>query len=76
MPPTGLKDAAREERAVREREANAAAAAAGRPIPFPNIWDRLDPTKVPRNATAAEIHASYLRFVQLCRPRARKQHRL
>jgi hypothetical protein len=61
---------------VREREANAQAAAEGRPLPFANVWDHVDPTKVRRDATVAEVHASYLRFAELCRPRPRKRHRL
>ena len=71
-----MKDLQQHERAIREREANARAAAEGRPLPFPNIWDALDPTKVARDATPAEIQASYLRFAELCRPRPRKRHRL
>jgi len=73
---TRPKSAEQEQRAVLEREANAQAAAEGRPLPFPNVWDRLDPTKVPSGASPAEIHTSYLRFAELCRPRARKRHRL
>lgn len=61
---------------MREREANARAAAEGRPLPFANVWDTLDPTKVDRDATAAQVNASYLRFAELCRPRPRKRHRL
>jgi hypothetical protein len=74
--PAVLKNAEQEARALREREANARAAAEGRPLPHPNIWDALDPTKVDRNATPAEVHASYVRFAEICRPRARKRHRL
>jgi hypothetical protein len=71
-----LKDAEQQERAIREREANARAARDGAPLPFPNIWDAIDPTKVEKGATPAQIQASYLRFAELCRPRPRKQHRL
>jgi hypothetical protein len=71
-----MKDPRQEERALRERQANAQAAAEGRPLPFPSIWDTLDPTKVASNATPAEVHTSYLRFAALCRPRPRKVHRL
>jgi hypothetical protein len=73
---TVAKDAEQEERAVRERAENARAAAQGGPLPFPNIWDSLDPTKVDRDATPEEVYASYLRFTKLCQPRARKRHRL
>lgn len=71
-----MKHPQQEERAIHERKANARAAAEGAPLPFPNIWDALDPSKVPRDATAAEVQASYLRFAQLCQPRPRKLHRL
>lgn len=71
-----MKDLRQEERALRERQANEVAAGQGRPLPFPNIWDTLDPTKVGSDATPAEVHASYLRFLTLCRPRPRKVHRL
>src|SRR6516162_2494450 len=36
-----VKDAPQEQRAIREREANARAAAAGEPLPFPNPWDAV-----------------------------------
>jgi len=71
-----LKDSQQEERALREREANALAASEGQSLPFPNMWDALDPTKVDRDATPAQVHDSYLRFTALCRPRPRKSHRL
>jgi hypothetical protein len=71
-----VKNVQQEERAIAERGANARAAAEGMPLPFPNIWDTLDPTKVDRTATPAQVHASYLRFAMLCRPRPRIRHRL
>lgn len=71
-----MKDSRQEDRALRERSANDLAAAEGRPLPFPNIWDTLDPSKVAPGATPSEVHASYLRFTALCRPRQRKVHRL
>jgi hypothetical protein len=61
-------------RALQQREANAAAYASGEPLPFPNIWDALDPTKVHPDATAAEIRASHREFDRLCRRRPRKRH--
>ena len=71
-----LKTPRQEQRAERERAANACASADGRPLPFPNPWDEVDSTKVTGPATDAEMHASYEEFRKLCRPRARKQHRL
>jgi len=71
-----VKTRAQLRRARAERSANARAAAEGRPLPFPNPWDAVDPTKVPRDATPAEIHASYVAFRQLCPPPPRKKHYL
>lgn len=76
MTDVGPKTAAQEQRATDERGANARAATTGEPLPFPNVWDRWDPTKVPATATAEEIQASYVRFRRLCQPRARIRHRL
>jgi hypothetical protein len=73
---TGTKSEKQERRAEQERAANVRAAAEGRPLPSPNIWDRLDPTKVRPGATAEDIQASFARFQKLCRPRARIRHRL
>ena len=61
-------------RALAERRANAIAAAQGRPLPFPNIWDELDPTKVPRDASPEEIQRRYAEFRRLCPPRPKKRH--
>ena len=58
----------KEQRAITQREANERAVRAGEPMPFPNPWDRLDPTKVAPEATPEEIHQSYLEFCKLCRP--------
>jgi hypothetical protein len=71
-----VKDPRQEERALRQREANAHAVENGEPLPFPNMWDAIDPTKVDRDSTPAQVQASYRRFAELCRPRPRKQHRL
>jgi hypothetical protein len=76
VPDRAWKSDAQLARAMAEREANEQAAAEGRPLPFPNLWDQLDPTKVPRDATTEQIQASYARFRELCPPRARKRHRL
>jgi hypothetical protein len=71
-----LKSPEQERRATAERRANEEAAALGQPLPFPNPWDGVDHTKVPRHATHDELQASYAAFRVLCPPRARKQHRL
>jgi len=57
-----------EERAMAQRAANERARRAGRPLPYPNPWDAVDPTKVPRDASPEEIHRSYLEFSKICRP--------
>jgi hypothetical protein len=63
-----------ERRAIAQREANGRAGAEGKPLPFPNVWDALDPTKVPPDATPAQILESVRRFAKRCRPRPRKRH--
>jgi hypothetical protein len=73
---SSLETPEQEHRALLEREANDKAARAGLPLPFPNPWDTLDPTKVPRGATEAQLQSSYTAFRALCRPRPRKRHRL
>ena len=64
----------KEQRALAQREANAAAAREGKPLPYPSPWDRLDPTKVPRDATPEEYHQSYIEFCKLCPPYRPKRH--
>jgi hypothetical protein len=71
-----LKTQQQEVRALAERKANADAVTAGHPMPFPNMWDVLDPTKVPRDATPEQIHQSYLEFRKLCPPPPRKLYTL
>jgi hypothetical protein len=64
-----------EARAIAEREANERAAAAGEPLPFPNMWDFLDPTKLsPGEHTVEEVHQRYLEFRKICAPRPRKKY--
>jgi hypothetical protein len=65
-----------ERKALAQREANAAAAAACEPLPFPSVWDTLDPTKVAPEAAPAEVLASQQEFRRRCRPRPRKRHTL
>jgi len=50
-----------------QREANARAAAAGEPLPYPNVWDALDPTKVDRDATPEQITQRVREFNRRCR---------
>ena len=64
------------DRHLQQRLANEQAAAEGRPLPYPNIWDVLDPTKVPRDATPEQILASHAAFRKLCPPWKPKTHRL
>ncbi|MSP59020.1 MAG: hypothetical protein EXR72_01545 [Myxococcales bacterium] len=71
-----MKDRRQTARAVAERAANERAARAGSPLPHPNPWDAIDPTKVARDATPEQIHRRYLEFNKLCPPRARKKHTL
>lgn len=61
-----------EARAMAEREANARALEAGEPLPYPNMWDAIDPTKVRPGATHEEILESVRQFNKLCAPRPRK----
>jgi len=76
MSGTAIKSEEQERRAESERAANVLATAEGRALPSPNIWDRLDPTKVRAGATPEDMQASFVRFQELCRPRARIRHRL
>lgn len=61
---------------LEQRLENERAAACGRPLPYPNVWDRLDPTKVPRDASPLEVAESYLAFRKLCPPQRPRTHRL
>jgi hypothetical protein len=69
-----LKSAAQEARALAERQANRKARKAGSPLPYPSLWDLLDPTKVDPRASPKEIRESARAFRELCRPRPRKEH--
>ena len=74
--PSRIKDETQLARAESERTANQRAAADGQPLPYPNVWDILDPTKVPHGASQEGIHASYREFSKLCPPRPRIKHSL
>ncbi len=70
-----VKSPEQEARAIAEREANRKAKERGLPLPFPNMWDFLDPTKLdPREATPEKIAERYREFCKLCPPRRRKVH--
>ncbi len=72
-----IKSADQEARSIAQREANQRAKAQGLPLPYPNMWDTLDPTKLdPKEATPAKITARYREFCKLCPPRRRKVHTL
>ncbi|MCA9548309.1 MAG: hypothetical protein KC613_28090 [Myxococcales bacterium] len=56
-------------RATWQRARNDEAKAAGQPLPYPNPFDRWDPTKVGPDATEAELMASLEAFQRICRRR-------
>ncbi len=64
----------KEERALAQRAANAAAIREGKPVPYPNPFMAWDPTKVPRDASPEEYRASLLEFRKICRPLQPKRH--
>ncbi|MEW6278894.1 MAG: hypothetical protein AB1758_09750 [Candidatus Eremiobacterota bacterium] len=66
-----FKTPEQEERAMAERRANEEAKQKGEPLPFPNLWDFLDPTKVPEDASPQEISLRYREFCKICPPRKR-----
>jgi hypothetical protein len=63
-----------DERCLRQREANRIAHERGEPLPHPNPWDTLDPTKVEPGATAEQITESYREFRRRCPPPATKRY--
>jgi hypothetical protein len=71
-----FKTADQERLALEQRAANQSAALAGEPLPFPNMWEQLDPTKVARDAGPDELQSSYVAFSKLCPPKPRRRHRL
>ncbi len=64
----------KEERALAQRAANAAAVREGKPLPYPNPWDSLDPTKLPRDASREARRQRHLEFSRLCPPFKPKRH--
>ncbi len=64
------------ERGIEQRRANEEAQAAGDPLPYPNIWDLLDPTKVPADADSEALAESYRAFRKICRPKPKITYRL
>ena len=64
----------KEERALAQRAANAAAVDEGRPVPYPNPFASADPTKVTADATPEEIQQRYREFCKICPPFRPKRH--
>jgi len=59
----------KEERAMAQRAANAAADREGNPLPFPNPWDEADPTKLrPEEASEEAALRRYREFCKICPP--------
>ena len=52
-----------------QRRANAEAKARGAPLPHPNVWDALDPTKIPEDADEEAYAESVRAFTKLCPPK-------
>lgn len=69
-----VKTMSQKETQRRQREANSLAKQQGSPLPYPNLWDALDPTKLPEGASTEEIAKRYSQFSKLCAPRPRKEH--
>lgn len=51
-----------EAKAMAQRRANEEAKRRGEPLPHPDPWDAVDPTKVPEGATLEQIHQRYIEF--------------
>lgn len=64
----------REQRALAQRQANEQAHARGEPLPFPNPFDGLDPTKVGEGASREDLLHSYSAFAAICRPIPCRRH--
>lgn len=63
-------------RALAQREANQRAHASDRPLPYPNPWDAVDPTKLPPGASDEAHQTRYEAFRELCPPPRRIEHTL
>lgn len=74
MESESLKSASQQQTQQLQREANALAQERGEPLPYPNVWDFLDPTKLPEGASAEEISNRYREFCKICAPRPRKEY--
>lgn len=57
-----------------QRTANVEAQREGRPLPYPNPFDLLDPTKVPADAAPEQVAESHRQFRKICRPFQPKRH--
>ncbi len=68
-----MKTPEQESRAIAERDANRVAAERGEALPFPNLWDQLDPTKVHAGASEEEVARSYAAFRAICTPLPRRR---
>ena len=58
----------KEECAMAQRAANAAAVAAGEPAPFVNPFLALDPTKLKAEPSPEEIQRRHREFCKICPP--------
>lgn len=70
---TPYKTAEQQREQHRQLEANRLAKQSGDPLPYPNLWDFLDPTKVDEGASPEEITASYREFRKICPPNRPKE---
>ena len=61
-------------RSLAQRAANELALRAGEPLPFPNPWDALDPTKLPPDADAEQLQERVMRLAAICRRPRCKRH--
>lgn len=64
----------KEERAIAQRAANAAAAREGRPLPDLNPFSTLGPSKLSTDASREEYHKWYLEQRKVYRPFQPKRH--
>ena len=69
-----LKSAYQRALQSKQLKANRLAQKAGEPLPYPNAWDKLDPTKLPESASPDEISLRYRAFCELCPPPQRTEY--